>query len=700
MQSAVKEFEIPNFDLIKRIGEGSYGQVWIAKDLLGNSFAAKVFPNGDDESLTNQEWQGIESYRAISLRHPELLSIYHIGKTSSLCYYIMDLADPIDPHSQEFFPKTLSNLIKRNHHFERKEVLSIARQLALCLDRFHSEDLIHRDIKPSNILFVGGQPRIADIGLVKNLNSSYSFAGTENYMAPEGPRSKQSDIYSFGKVLYELSTSQSVDNFPVLPLDDLSGQNRDFLLELNAVIAQATDPIPQKRYGSSRELANDLEHLRNGYSVRARKKLKKGAVGILPLLVIYPLFYLAFNMGRQSIEKEPLENPLSYENIISEDFGGPKIDTNNWRILKPFPESSVSVEDGQLKLKARGQLVLDRNLADDIEMSGRFKLNHINEFFTVVFRSNGPLVANRYSEFDGIKIAFEGSGKLAIQPLEQVLEYDVELGQWIDFTIRDMEGVVSVYLNHSTTPVFRHEIESRPGKHIGFYNREMAYLTMDVDDITIKEIQLNKDGGGDPQSPTEISSLKEDFKDPALSENIWRTFTLSADAKVSVRNGFLEFKNGGRILSQLDVRPPFELEGRFRIAGNNVDVFRVYLRSTEETLSSEPSKNCLAVGFEISRSPENLRSHNVSLMMNPGTYEVHANYPIKHKAWTTFRIKDNGEFISLTMNDESSPIIKVSSEHVFGNRIGFRNREGLAAGSEVSQGSIVELDYLEVRQLR
>jgi len=77
----------------------------------------------------------------------------------------------------------------------------------------HSAGLVHRDIKPSNIIFVNGKPKLADIGLVVSLGDARSFVGTEGYVPPEGPGTIHADIYSLGKVLYEISTGQGRDLF-------------------------------------------------------------------------------------------------------------------------------------------------------------------------------------------------------------------------------------------------------------------------------------------------------------------------------------------------------------------------------------------------------------------------------------------------------------------------------------------------------
>ncbi|HEY0455442.1 MAG TPA: hypothetical protein VGE41_03655, partial [Verrucomicrobiae bacterium] len=73
------------------------------------------------------------------------------------------------------------------------------------LSFLHQQGLLHRDIKPSNIIFVGGQPKLADIGLVAGADETKSFVGTEGYIPPEGPGTPGADVFSLGKVLNELA---------------------------------------------------------------------------------------------------------------------------------------------------------------------------------------------------------------------------------------------------------------------------------------------------------------------------------------------------------------------------------------------------------------------------------------------------------------------------------------------------------------
>src|SRR5204862_7331615 len=111
---------------------------------------------------------------------------------------------------EDYEPKTLRNELSARGRLPFEECLQVSLSLTSALGHLHKKGLIHRDIKPSNIIFVNGAAKIADIGLVAKIGSSPSFVGTLGYIPPEGPGSAQADIYSLGKVMYEMSTGKEL----------------------------------------------------------------------------------------------------------------------------------------------------------------------------------------------------------------------------------------------------------------------------------------------------------------------------------------------------------------------------------------------------------------------------------------------------------------------------------------------------------
>ena len=110
----------------------------------------------------------------------------------------------VDP--AKYAPKTLRTEIDARGRLPASECLDLALALLPALGHLHQHGLVHRDLKPSNVIFVLGRPKLADIGLVASIGEALTAVGTEGYMPPEGRGSPAGDIYSFGKLLYEIST--------------------------------------------------------------------------------------------------------------------------------------------------------------------------------------------------------------------------------------------------------------------------------------------------------------------------------------------------------------------------------------------------------------------------------------------------------------------------------------------------------------
>jgi serine/threonine protein kinase len=165
----------------------------------------------------------------------------------------------VDPRT--YAPKNLANVLESSAHLPVPDCVEIMLSLAAALDHLHQQRLIHRDIKPSNIIFVNGRPKLADIGLVTEMESDgqdVSDLGTKGYIAPEGPGTAAADVYSLGKVLYEMSMGRSRDAFPELPTNIFDRADQSVLMQLNRIILKACENDPTRRYQTAAELRADL----------------------------------------------------------------------------------------------------------------------------------------------------------------------------------------------------------------------------------------------------------------------------------------------------------------------------------------------------------------------------------------------------------------------------------------------------------
>src|SRR6185436_743413 len=235
---------IPDHHIIRRIGEGAYGEIWLARNVIGTYRAVKIIYRRTfkDDRPYEREFSGIKKFEPISRTHPGLMDILQVGRNDAegYFYYVMEVADDFASgqqfHPDIYAPSTLSKqLATRGGALSFDECLQLGLSLADGLAHLHQHNLIHRDIKPSNIIFVNGRAKLADIGLVADISAARTYVGTEGFIPPEGPGTVQADIYSLGKVLYEASTGKDRHLFPELPT--LLGElpDRDQFVELNEI---------------------------------------------------------------------------------------------------------------------------------------------------------------------------------------------------------------------------------------------------------------------------------------------------------------------------------------------------------------------------------------------------------------------------------------------------------------------------------
>jgi len=266
---------IPDHTLLRQIGAGAYGEVWLAQNVMGRYRGVKIvyrdrFP---EDRPYEREFEGIKLFEPISRSHAGLMQILHVGRNyeAGYYYYLLELADDMESgrefQPERYDPKTLAKAVARRHRLPVEECVAIGCGLTDALIFLHGQGLIHRDIKPSNIIFVGGQPKLADVGLVTEAGEERSFVGTMGYIPPEGPGTPMADLYSLGKVLYQAGTGMACRQFPELPTT--FDRHTDAGFEgLNLIILKACEEDYRRRYMSAREMREDLERL----ATRLKKK--------------------------------------------------------------------------------------------------------------------------------------------------------------------------------------------------------------------------------------------------------------------------------------------------------------------------------------------------------------------------------------------------------------------------------------------
>ncbi|MCY3018150.1 MAG: serine/threonine-protein kinase [Planctomycetota bacterium] len=201
------------YKLLKKLGEGGMGTVYLAEDVnIGRKVALKVLPKklGDNQEFVSRFRR--EAQSAGKLNHVNIVSAFAAGEDRGYHYYAMEYCEG------ETLDKTL-----KQRRFPCDEAMSVVVQVARGLKHAHDNGVIHRDIKPANIILTaGGVVRILDLGLARTIGGTdQSFLtqtgialGTPHYISPEQARGDKeidgrADIYSLGATFYHMVTGQT-----------------------------------------------------------------------------------------------------------------------------------------------------------------------------------------------------------------------------------------------------------------------------------------------------------------------------------------------------------------------------------------------------------------------------------------------------------------------------------------------------------
>jgi len=244
---------IPDFELIRLLGSGHFGDVWLARSKTVVHHAIKVVPKGRVEEI---EFQGLRDFEVLARKHPGLVEIRHVGELPDALYYVMELADGYETaptfSEQDYVPRTLEMDLKRSGTLPLEDAVKVAVAIADGLEHLHNKGLLHRDVKPGNIMFVDGKPKLCDLGLLTVRDRRENEAGTPTYMPPETVVDPGGDVFCLGKTLFEMVTGAPASSFPELPAD-ISDEALAAYKRIAPIIDRACSPDRQERFQSARE---------------------------------------------------------------------------------------------------------------------------------------------------------------------------------------------------------------------------------------------------------------------------------------------------------------------------------------------------------------------------------------------------------------------------------------------------------------
>jgi len=273
--------EVPGFDLIRPIGKGGYGEVWLATNrTTGRLRAIKIIAaarSGTVDPAGREITSVVRLEANLRHQHPNLVNIHHVGDCPGYIFFVMDLADDLagTPGSADpsYRPATLQSRLQAGP-LPPDECWRRTTELLAGLAALHDAGMVHRDVKPANCLFVGGELRLADFGLLTEADRQMSRVGTESYMPPDGRMDARADVYAAGLTVYELITGLPAACFP--SLGDYAEKFADdpVLQKLNRLALKACRSAPQERFENAREMLGELP------TVPARPSRRRAWIGV------------------------------------------------------------------------------------------------------------------------------------------------------------------------------------------------------------------------------------------------------------------------------------------------------------------------------------------------------------------------------------------------------------------------------------
>ena len=317
---------ILHYKILKKLGQGGMGIVYLAEDLkLERKVAVKFLPNHISANSEEAKRFKIEAKAAAALNHPNITTIHSIEESDEKLFIVMEYIRG----------KELKSLIKLGHpdisgqpalSLPNTDIINYANQIASGLETAHKESIIHRDVKSSNIMITdNGIVKIMDFGLAKlrsgtKLTQIGTTVGTIDYMSPEQALGQdvdqRSDIWSFGVVLYEMLTGclpfkADYDQAVIYSILNEQPDYKNIPPELVGILKKMLAKSPADRYSDLKGFIDDINKNKSftpetGRYVsinRPKNRIKLKLSLIISLVIICTLVILYFFVFRNNIDR-------------------------------------------------------------------------------------------------------------------------------------------------------------------------------------------------------------------------------------------------------------------------------------------------------------------------------------------------------------------------------------------------------------
>jgi serine/threonine protein kinase len=262
--------QIGGYKLVRRIGEGGMGEVYLAEQLtMHRTVALKILHNkwADDEEFRKRFL--LEARAAGKLSHVNLIQVYDVGKYQGKYYFSMEFVDGV----------TVEDLIRHEGLLTFEKAIDVCLQVSQALKYLATHNIVHRDIKPANMMMTkDGTVKLGDFGFIQSvfdaeLMQEGTTIGTPDYISPEQARGERnldvrSDIYSLGASLFHMLTGATLfsgscskvmrDHIDTDP-PDIETLRKDIPRDLIRILKKMMAKQPIDRYQSPDDLIKDLE---------------------------------------------------------------------------------------------------------------------------------------------------------------------------------------------------------------------------------------------------------------------------------------------------------------------------------------------------------------------------------------------------------------------------------------------------------